>query len=871
MRNAIVVPIYLAAFLSSFGLFISATAVAANAPNPLVNIAAGPLFSGRANLHPNLLLSLSVEFPTVGVAYRGDGGTYNRTYEYLGYFNPKKCYRYKGSNRNPGNDTNLFYDDLYFVIDTNADSIHECGNGTFSGNFMNWASSSAIDMVRYALTGGDRIRDTDTETILQRAVLRDGAEPNFYAHNTYFPRRTVTVGGNVSAPKMVTPFDVTTLYVVSCRNRILFSDTSAGTVVGNDASQYCTSTWDGIGKAPKNATDKKLGDYLVRVKVCDEVEGPQRKELCQQYGNVYKPVGQIQRNADKLRVGAMGYLLDDDVQRYGGVLRAPIKYVGTTRREAPDFLVKENDWREWDANSGRFYNNPDMPSDRDGKTNSGVLNYLNKFGRSGNYKRYDPLSELYYEGIRYFQGKGPTSNAVSNITGTMKDDFPVIDKWQDPVIASCQRNYILSIADVNTHWDRYIPGNTRTKYGSSQTENDAHDAARTIESADEAAPALNVVDWTRKVGEMESDTSGKYGNPAKNDNLSSLEAKDTGASGHGTYYMAGLAYWANTNDIRVDKPTRVKTFAIDVDEGGNGLVDGSKRALKPRDSQLYLAAKYGGFDPQTKDNNPFVSLTADGETLSGSYAPWSNGKDATAVPRNYFLAGQPKEMISAIGKVFSTLSEGGGTISGVSVSTSRISTDGAHVYQPGFDSSTWSGSLRKLKLTLGANDEINIGKSAEWDAGEILTGIVAKGAEPIPAKRRIYTSSVSSGGIENIEFKWDQLTEAQKAWLDVSPVSTQADGRGVDRVGYLRGERALEADQPEGFFACESVYWATSSMAILSLLAHRRPACKAVDTKPSTASMPVVPRQCMSAPMTACCMRLMRRAAWKCLPMFPMR
>jgi type IV pilus assembly protein PilY1 len=34
---------------------------------------------------------------------------------------------------------------------------------------MNWASSSAIDMLRLSLTGGDRIYDGDTQTILQRA------------------------------------------------------------------------------------------------------------------------------------------------------------------------------------------------------------------------------------------------------------------------------------------------------------------------------------------------------------------------------------------------------------------------------------------------------------------------------------------------------------------------------------------------------------------------------------------------------------------------------------------------------------------------------------------------------------------------------
>ncbi|HEY4542729.1 MAG TPA: hypothetical protein VIG66_10200, partial [Noviherbaspirillum sp.] len=196
------------------------------AVNPAIAIAQGPLFGGSVNVHPNLLLSLSVEFPTVGVAYRGDGGKYQRLREYIGYFNPAKCYVYQGGNRNLG-------DEAYFRITRDADAeTHECDGESFSGNFMNWAASSAIDMLRYALTGGDRVIDTPSLTVLQRAVLPD----SFYADSTYFPRRTVTEGEGSSKPGKVTPFKVDTLYVVSCRNRILFSDVNSG-VAGS--SDYC--------------------------------------------------------------------------------------------------------------------------------------------------------------------------------------------------------------------------------------------------------------------------------------------------------------------------------------------------------------------------------------------------------------------------------------------------------------------------------------------------------------------------------------------------------------------------------------------------------------------------------------------------------
>jgi len=778
-------------FAASLGLLLLASAIPGMTAAPGVALAQEPLYSGRANVHPNLLLSLSVEFPTVGLAYRGDGGTYNRTREYIGYFNPSKCYVYKGGNRNLG-------DDAYFVIHADADpETRECDGASFSGNFMNWASASAIDMLRYALTGGDRVVDEPDLTVLQRAVLYDGPGGNFYADGTYFPRRTLKKEGNASAPGKVTPFAVNRLYVVSCRNRILFSDEKSNVVGGSAAaSDYCISKYDGKGKLPQSAIDKKLGEYLVRVQVCDEDEGPERTDLCQKYGEHYKPVGELQRNAMRVRVGAMGYLLDDAAERYGGVLRAPLKYLGAKRFLAPGYTASDNDRPEWDEQTGVFHSNPEQPEQKDSTTaNSGVINYLNKFGRTARYKMLDPVGELYYEGLRYLQGRQPTPAATADMTDGMKDGFPVLEAWQDPVTASCQRNYILTIADVNTHWDRYIPGNTRTKFGNNE---DAHDSARNADAiVPGATPGLDVKVWTEKVGQMEVDAGNAYGNPAPNAELADLHERDTGSGGHGTYYMAGLAYWANTHDIRLDKPVRVKTFAIDVDEGGDGKIDGNQRALKPRNSQLYLAAKYGGFEDRNGDGNPFVTYDADGQTvLVGNNREWDNGE---GVPANYFLAGQPTQMIAAIRRVFSTITASSGTLGGVGLSSSKLGAGGAYVYQPGFDPARWSGSLRKLAI--GFNEAgLSIAQTAQWDAGDILTGDADQTPNPQPDERNIYTLKAGPSGTAMAEFKWDALDAGSQDALNIAPSDGLEDGLGPARLAWLRGVREREIGQKNGMF-----------------------------------------------------------------------
>jgi type IV pilus assembly protein PilY1 len=866
------------AFLLTLGKLEVSAAV------PVVDIAAGPLFSGRANVHPNMLLNLSVEFPTVGAAYRGSND-YNKTTEYLGYFNPRKCYSYpavitdtptyassgKSIKPNPGSSGIALYATIidakmaqniigylngqgttirntngteiisvattsnpdlneastgqaYFSIAKSTDANHECGGDSFSGNFMNWASSSSIDMLRYAMTGGDRIIDSVATTVLQRAWLPDGSynsNADFYASGTYFPRKSVTASITASAPNQVTPFNPTTLYIVSCRNRILFSNTNTG---GNCSTARASGTPPVL-----QTTDKYYGEYLVRVKVCDNVEGPTRTELCQKYGNNYKPEGTLQRYSDKIRVGALGYLTEHDTGNnnlYGGVVRGPAKYVGTKKFDAPSFSESTNDRPEWDGGTGVFYNNPEDSANRSSTANSGVINYLNKFGRTntgrlGAYKTWDPVTEQYYEAIRYLQGQQPTNattNGTSSIralgTDTNDDNFPAAKSWSDPVTASCQDNYIVTIGDVNTHQDSYIPGSP------------AHnaDVARGADSVVSGkTPALDVRTWTKLVSDMEVDAAGTYGNQAKRANLTNLDTISNTGAGTGTYYMAGLAYWANTNDIRLDKPVRVKTFSIDVDEGGNGSIeDTNPRSTKPRNSQFYLAAKYGGFNDKNKDGNPFKTFALNGTSLLNDNSEWSaNGTD----PDNYFLASKPEKMIKAIQDIFKKTATGSGTIAGVTLTTSKITTDSSFVYQPGFDSSKWSGSLLKLELKLvdkGTGDKtapdyvpdyvvsLQDAKTPSWDAGIKLTGTpattvpVAAAVEPnpLPSSRKIYSAKVEAdGSLTTVPFNWDDLTIDQQALLDKSPIAPFSnDGLGQKRVNFLRGVRIDEIGQPNGLF-----------------------------------------------------------------------
>lgn len=745
-----------------------------------------PLHPG-VDLRPNLLLSLSIDITSVRAAYRAGEGDYNRNKDYIGYFNSRKCYRYHdGKNK---------LSDGYFVIEKDADQLRECSGDAFSGNFMNWATSSQIDILRYALTGGDRIVDTAQLSVLQRAVLPD----SFYANQEHFPRKKISAGPNASAPNRVTPFAVPKLYIVNCRDRILFSDSI------NPGSDCDTPA--AVSGSTILPTDKKLGEYLARVRVCDANEGPTRTELCRKYGKTYKPVGLIQKYADSMRIGVMGYLLDDSKSRYGGVLRSSLKFVGATKQTGPGLAADKNEFPEWDEITGILYPHPDDRSHAPGM-NSGSINYLNKFGRLGRYKIHDPLSELYYEGLRYLQGKPATPDASAGMSQAMKEGFPVLDSRADPVTAACQRNYILAMADADTAWDRYVPGNQRRLLNDGSN---AHDLARAAEPRTVGKwPGLDVKVWTHKLAALESEPQEKTGNPAQNSSLSDLQNKDAGTSGRGTYYMSGLAYWANVQDIRYSKPGRVKTYVLDLDAGGNGQLDGSARIPAPRESQLYLAAKYGGFDDINGDGNPFVTLADDGraEHWDGS-AEWDTDGDGR--PDRYFLGGRPSELVDSIRRIFAEISNErvAKSRSGVALSSPKIDSGTVHLYQAGFDPRNGSGSLKKIALHQQADGGLVPAAMADWDAGNLLTGAGDKAPLPTPDQRKIYTLKNQGGlALATVPFLWESLAAEQQRYLsaDASSVLPQQspDVLGALRIDYLRGARALESNRQDGFFRVRS-------------------------------------------------------------------
>ena len=137
-----------------------ALGVSFNAAWATTPLADRPVLSGITPAG-NVALALSVEWPTV-VAVAHLDTEYDPDKTYVGYFDDNKCYVYNYSATEA---------DRHFAPNGLA-SARRC-TGThaakWSGNFLNWATMQGLDTFRLALTGGQRARDTSSETWLEKA------------------------------------------------------------------------------------------------------------------------------------------------------------------------------------------------------------------------------------------------------------------------------------------------------------------------------------------------------------------------------------------------------------------------------------------------------------------------------------------------------------------------------------------------------------------------------------------------------------------------------------------------------------------------------------------------------------------------------
>lgn len=699
----------------------------------------------------NVVLALSVEFPTGNqISYTSTGYTFGT--RYYGYFDNRKCYTYDTANE-------VFKPISKQIINTGA-----CPSSSeWSGNLLNWLTMTNLDQFRSVMTGGTRDNfsalakrsptpdngDTTGRTVLIRSF---GSQQGGLNNNPLKDLIVNTPGMPLTGTnKIVRSAGYGSKFVVSDSNN--FIDLSAA----NQQASCAVAT----PSLPATSIC-----FNIRVEACVAVpvgaSTPEvdREANCKnQYSGVAKPEGLIQQYSRNMRFAALGYLNVSN-NRDGAVLRSAMKSVGPNAAIAGGG-VAANPVPEWDSITGTIYENPDSAdaSATDiliGRidTKSGLINYLNKFGYSGSYETYDNVSELFYAAQLYLRGRPAPASYSSSLTAAITDNFPVITgsnllrgDTRDPIINSCQKNFFLGIGDINTHCDGNLPGSNNTK------------CTANIPADPDNLNVQSLWDITRGLEGIAD--NGAFG-----------VGSGSGVNGGNTPYIAGLAHWANTNDIRSDLVGKqsISTYWVDVLESPSA---------PGRKSQYWLATKYGGFRTDAvTGNNP--------NTNPDSWDALKNGV-RDGIPDTWFAGNDPISMRAGLSGAFADIASrsGANSASSAAVNSSR-QTSGSQSLYASYNPKGWTGSVVSCSPLQSASQ---CASTPTWEVSswfKTTAPIPAYVTTPLlPGTRKIFTSS-RTASFASMQLQWASLNTLQKSILDAS------DSQGQARLDYLRGDRTSE-------------------------------------------------------------------------------
>ncbi|HET9643340.1 MAG TPA: PilC/PilY family type IV pilus protein [Burkholderiaceae bacterium] len=711
------------------------------------------------------------------------------------------------------------YSNSYFTP-YSAASGHTCSSSSavplWSGNYLNWASMQTLDTFRWVLTGGYRSTDTVTTTILSKTyAARDSVSD--------IPEKEV----NASLLAGATPFtsaEWTAGAFTRLRNlgtRMWISGSRSDLITGKNtkgAKPYTGQTSYAHNSGAGYADPDKTYEIYINIKVCDPTVG--LEENCVAYGSNYKPEGLLQKYSSKLRFSAFGYYNhngNETQQRDGGVMRARMKYIGPTQ-PVPLSSPVSNSHAEWDSSTGVMISNPD-PQDASATEsfaaaagwnvtipNSGVMNYLNKFGYSAkSYKEMDPASELYYAALRYYKNLGNVSsyttlgNAGDSTTAAKwLDGFPAItsdDVWKksltdqtasygSPILYACQKSFILGIGDVNTHRDGNLPGSVlRSSLEPPMPPEVAADASVNVKTATDMTGRLEGLPVETPLGEYYGDVLERT-------------CPDTEHLCH-TYYIAGLAYDAHTRDIRLDLTgsQTVSTYWMDVVED----------QIYMRKNQYWMAAKYGGFElpdnfsPYSDSNGPSTLPDSSWYTTHDTIKVdknlfWysTNSGDTDKRPDNYFPGDRPETMKSGLVQAFAKIASEAdhSTSTALSLASPNVK-DGAINYATTYSPKDWTGQL--VASTLGFNSSGVPTIAPLWDARDVLEKMITP---TDTSSRKIVTCCTDHGAA--LPFTFATLSTATldsrtnlASFMKVPGVA-EASQSTANYIEYLRGASSQE-------------------------------------------------------------------------------
>jgi type IV pilus assembly protein PilY1 len=370
---------------------------------------------------------------------------------------------------------------------------HSTQGGLYSGNWLNFITATRMDVIRKILYGGHRRIDTNQQTQLQSSLVPRDAHTwgtDVLADNRWAEESRNTKYFDISKftpfPK---PIEGTAHFFVRVRNKssndgslhfpLIQFILNAGGDVWKAKVQGSTNSTGGryfdwaLNQSPNPSTNdtltsaaqKRITELVVQVNVCDKSKFT-AGDSCRAYpnGNL-KPSGLLQQNGEhgQMLFGLMTGTFDkrlsgfdakdgpgEYTRRKGGVIRAHINNLTGSINMQTGIFMKDG-----------------LIQSIDGLIIAGSPTYGGTYTTATSWG--NPVGELLYEGVRYFNRLTEQSLNQSSIQPTKdyvpikpeRDSFPdmnltVISNWNAvPSIpsAECAKPIIILIAEAESDYD----------------------------------------------------------------------------------------------------------------------------------------------------------------------------------------------------------------------------------------------------------------------------------------------------------------------------------------------------------------------------------------------------------------------------------
>lgn len=159
-----------------------------------------------------------------------------------------------------------------------------------------------------------------------------------------------------------------------------------------------------------------------------------------------------------------------------------------------------------------------------------------------------------------------------------------------------------------------------------------------------------------------------------------------------------------------------------------------------------------------------------------------------------FTAAQsPNQLSESISNALETVAERTSSSSAVAVNSGSAQANSLF-FNTKFNALNWTGDVEAIRFfeetTLNGSVVLEVEDDPEWRATNKIE-------DEGPSDRELITYNPTTE--TGIPFQWTALDSTQQEWLNTNPDSNSLDGRGDERLAYLRGDDSAEGDASGDF------------------------------------------------------------------------